>query len=61
MARIERYERAQAEIGLLKGELAHLYAENRSLQDQLSETKDEAKAVAAKAVPSISLRLKWLH
>ena len=45
MARNERFERAQAEIRLLKRELARLHANNRSLQDQLRE----AKATAAKA------------
>ena len=46
MARNERLERAQAGVGLLKGELTRLHADNRSLKDQL----EEAKAVAAKAV-----------
>ena len=29
----ERFERAQVKVGLLKGELARLHAEKRSLQD----------------------------
>ena len=33
VARNERFEKAQAEVGLLKGELSKLYADNRSLQD----------------------------
>ena len=48
--RNERFKRAQAEIRLLKGEPARLHAENRSLQDNLSEAKDEAKATIAKAI-----------
>ena len=31
VARNKRFERAQVEVGLLKGELAWLHAENRSL------------------------------
>ena len=42
----ERFEKAQAEVGLLKGELARLHADNRSLKDQLGE----AKAATANAV-----------
>ena len=33
VARNERFERAQAEVGLLKGELTRLHADNRLLQD----------------------------
>ena len=33
VARTKRLERAQAEVGLLKGELARLYVDNRSLKD----------------------------
>ena len=43
VARNERFERAQAEVRLLKGELAKLHADNRLLQDQ-------AKAAAAKVL-----------
>ena len=46
VARNEGLERAQAEVGLLKGELARFHADNRSLKDQLGE----AKVVATKAV-----------
>ena len=46
VARTEGLERAQAEIGLLKGELTRLYAENRSLKVQL----EEANATVANAV-----------
>ena len=31
VAQTEKYEKVQAEVGLLKGELARLHAENRSL------------------------------
>ena len=50
VAQNKRFERAQAEVRLLKRELARLHAENRSLQDQLNEAKDEAGAAATKAV-----------
>ena len=50
MAQNERFERAQAEVGLLKGELTWLYMENKTLQDQLNVTKDEAGVTAASAV-----------
>ena len=33
VARNKRFERAQAEVELLKGELARLHVDNRSLQD----------------------------
>ena len=47
MARNERFERVQVEVGLLKGELAKLHSNNKSLQDQLGEAKAEAtKAVS---------------
>ena len=46
VARTERLERAQAEIGLLKGELARLYMKNRSMEVQL----EEAKVAAANTV-----------
>ena len=46
VARNERFKRAQAEVGLLKGELTRLYVDNRLLKDQLVE----AKVVAANAV-----------
>ena len=39
VARTERYERVQAEVGLLKRELARLHADNRPLQTQLNEAK----------------------
>ena len=38
--------RVQAELGLLKGELAWLHAENKSLQGQLNRAKDEAEVTA---------------
>ena len=50
VAQNERYERVQAEVGLLKGDLALLHAENRSLQDQLNEAKEEAGTAAGKVV-----------
>ena len=46
VARNERFKRAQAEVGLLKGELATLHVDSRSLKDKLGE----AKAVAANTV-----------
>ena len=46
VARNERMVRAQAKVGLFKGELVRLHANNRSLKDQLGE----AKATAPKAV-----------
>ena len=46
MARTEGLEKAQAEVELLKGELAILHAENRSLKVQL----EEAKVAAANAI-----------
>ena len=45
VAKTERYERAKAEIGLLKRELAYLHAENKSLQNHLSEAKADAAKV----------------
>ena len=45
-----KYERIQDELGLLKGELAQLDADNRSLKSQLNEAKEEARIAAAKAV-----------
>ena len=50
VARSEKYEKVQDELGLLKEELARLHAENRSLQTQLNEAKEEAGTAAAKAV-----------
>ena len=50
VARNERFERAQVEIGLLKGELVKLHADNKSLQDHLGEAKAEAKVATAKEV-----------
>ena len=50
VARNERYKGFQAELRLLKGELALLYAENKSLYDQLNEAKDEAGVTAANMV-----------
>ena len=47
MARIEGLEKAQAEIRLLKGELARLYEESRSLKLQLEEGKTAAANVIA--------------
>ena len=46
----ERYKGVQAEVGLLKGELACLHVENRLLQDQLNKAKEESGTAAAKAV-----------
>ena len=46
MARSKELENAQTEIGLLKGELARLYKESRSLRLQL----EEAKATVSNAV-----------
>ena len=48
VARTEWQEKAQAEIGLLKRELARLYEESRSLKLQLKKAK--ATATAANAV-----------
>ena len=42
VARNKRFERAQAEVGMLKGELAKLHADNKSLQDQLGKAKAAA-------------------
>ena len=50
VARTEKYEQVQAEVGLLKGELAQLHAEKRSLQTQLNEAKEEVGTAAAKAI-----------
>ena len=50
VARSEKYEKVQDELGLLKGELTRLYAENRSLQTQLNEAKEEAGTATAKVV-----------
>ena len=47
MARTERLERAQAELALLKGELASLHVDSRSLKDQLEETKVAAANVVS--------------
>ena len=46
VARNQKFERSQAKVELLKGELARLHVDNRSLYVQL----DEAKATATKAV-----------
>ena len=46
----EEYEQVQTEVEMLKGELAWLHVDNRSLQTQLNEAKDEAGTAAAKAV-----------
>ena len=46
VARIEGLEKAQAEIGLLKGELAKLHTDSKLLKLQLKE----AKAAVANAV-----------
>ena len=48
VARNERFERAQAKVGLLKGELARLHVDNRSLKDQLGEAKVAAANVVSK-------------
>ena len=45
MAKSEELEKTQAKIGLLKGELAKLHKESKSLRLQL----EEAKIVAANA------------
>ena len=45
-----KYERVQDELGLLKGELARLDADNRSLKSQLNKAKEEVGTAAAKAV-----------
>ena len=50
MAQTERFKRAQAKVGLLKGELARRHAENKSLHDQLNAAKDKAGVAAANAV-----------
>ena len=50
VVRIEKYEQVQAEVGLLKGELTLLHADNRSLQTQLNKSKEEARIAVAKAV-----------
>ena len=47
---IEKYEQVQAEVGLLKGELARFHADNRLLQTQMNKAKEEAGAAATKAV-----------
>ena len=39
VARNERFKKAQAKVELLKGELARLHADNRSLKNQLGEAK----------------------
>ena len=39
VAKTKGLEKAQAEIGLLKGELTKLHVENRSLKLQLEEAK----------------------
>ena len=46
----EKYEQVQAEVGLLKGELAQLHAYKRLLQTQLNEAKEEARTAVAKAI-----------
>ena len=50
VARTEKYEQAQAEVELLKGELARLHVDNTSLQTQLNEAKEEVRTTAVKAV-----------
>ena len=50
VTRTEKYEQVQAEVRLLKGELALLHANNRSLQTQLNEAKEKAGIAIAKAV-----------
>ena len=45
-----KYEKVQDDLRLLKGELARLNADNRSLRSQLNETKEEIETTAAKAV-----------
>ena len=50
VARTEKYEQVQAEVGLLKEELARLHAKNRLLQTQLNEAKEEVRIAATKAV-----------
>ena len=61
VAQNERFERGQAGVRLLKGELARLHAEKRLLQDQLNNAKYEAGAAAAKAVSEYQSSAKWLH
>ena len=48
VAKTERLERAQAEVGLLKGELARLHSDNKSLKDQLEEAKVAAANIVSK-------------
>ena len=48
--RTEKYEQVQAEVELLKRELAQFHVENKSLQTQLNEAKEEVGTTAAKAV-----------
>ena len=50
VAGTEKYKQVQAEVGLLKGELAWLHTDNRLLQTQLNEAKEEAGIATAKAV-----------
>ena len=50
VAQSEKYEKVQDELGLLKGELAQLHADKRSLQTQLNEAKEEVGIAVAKAV-----------
>ena len=45
-----KYEKVQDELGLLKGELARLDANNRSLKFQLNRAKEEIGTVTVKAV-----------
>ena len=45
-----KYEKVQDELGLLKGELARLDADNRSLKSQLNEAKEKIKIAATKTV-----------
>ena len=58
MAQNKRFERAQAEVGLLKGELARLHVENKSLQDQLNVTKDEVGVTASNVVSEYQSLIK---
>ena len=50
VAPTKKYEQVQAKVRLLKGELARLHADNRSLQTQLNEVKEEAGTTTAKVV-----------
>ena len=50
VARNERYQKVQAELALLKGELSRFHAKNKSLQDQLKAAKDEVGVAAANVV-----------